>query len=652
MSPFCENDDVQRIKKSPLFERAFLLHLAVMEAAQELGEVAALLRIEQREDQQLHEEYLKKRSIQDRKEAGITWFPLKINETGFGIGAYPFVVVERPVDRHRHAFQSGLPVSLFSAQQGNEEESIQGIIGYVDETRMKITFYRDELPDWLDEGKIGVNLLFDSKSYDEMFKAMNEVINVEKGRLKELRDCILGYKKADFKNRMNVHSVSLNDSQNQAMRDIIAAEDIAIIHGPPGTGKTTTLVAAMLELKKEEKKMLVCAPSNAAVDHLARIASAKGLNVVRLGNLARVDDDNTSRTLDILLQQDRDFKQIKELKKRAIELRKMGGKYKRSFGKEEAEQRKLLFAEAKNLQRESRELERYIIDKIIDQADVIACTLIGSTLDAIREKRFDVLIIDEAGQALEPACWVPILKAEKVVFAGDPFQLPPTVKSNEAARKGLTKTLLEKAIERNEEVSLLRTQYRMHSDIMAFSNLKFYDGKLEAHDSVASQLLESHHLAVEFIDTAGCGYDEKQGSEGESLENTEEADLIRRYIDRELSSFTGQQAIAVISPYRAQVVALQELFQEDSRIVVNTIDSFQGQEREVVILSLVRSNNENVIGFLKDYRRMNVAMTRAKKKLIIVGDSATLSSDPFYNDLIQFLQDKGQYRTAWDFYEA
>lgn len=623
-----------------------------MEAAQELGEVAALLRIEQREDQQLHEEYLKRKSIQERKEAGITWFPLKINETGFGIGAYPFIVVERPVDRHKHAFQSGLPVSLFSAQQGNEEESIHGVVGYVDDSRMKISFYLDELPDWLDEGKIGVNLLFDSKSYDEMFKAMNEVINVQKGRLKELRDTLLGYRKQSFLSRPNVHSVSLNESQNEALRTIVEAEDIAVIHGPPGTGKTTTIIESMIALKKEQQKMLVCAPSNAAVDHLVKSASARGLNVVRLGNLARVDDDNTARTLDVLLQQDRDFKQIRELKKRATDMRKMGGKYKRSFGREEAEQRKLLFLEAKNLQREARELERYIIDKIIDQADVLACTLIGSTADAIREKRFDVVIIDEAGQALEPACWVPILKADKVVLAGDPYQLPPTVKSSEADRKGLSKTLLEKAITRNENIVLLRTQYRMHDDIMAYSNLKFYDGKLISHDSVAQSLLVGHEKAVEFIDTAGCGYDEKSGAEGESLANHEEADLIRRYIEREFPRVEQNQSIAIISPYRAQIEVLQEVFHDDRRIVINTIDSFQGQEREIVILSLVRSNGEGIIGFLKDYRRMNVAMTRAKKKLVIVGDSATLSSDAFYREMIEYLEAKGQYRTAWDYYDG
>ena len=239
-----------------------------MDSVQELGELASLLKIEREEDLSLHEAYLKKRSVQDRKQAGLTWFPLKIVETGFGLGSYPFIVVERPVDRHKHYFQSSAPVSLFSAQQGNEEESIHGTVGYADESRMKITFYLDELPDWVDDGKLGVNLMFDSKTYDEMFRALNVLINLEKGRSKDLRDILLGNKTAEFAKSPNVRSVLLNDSQNEALNSIIAADDVAIVHGPPGTGKTTTLVESIKFLVADGKKVLVTAPSNAAVDHL------------------------------------------------------------------------------------------------------------------------------------------------------------------------------------------------------------------------------------------------------------------------------------------------------------------------------------------------------------------------------------------------
>ena len=622
-----------------------------MDSIQELGELASLLKIEREEDLSIHEAYLKKRSIQDRKQAGLTWFPLKIVETGFGLGSYPFIVVERPVDRHKHYFQSSAPVSLFSAQQGNEEESIQGTVGYADESRMKITFYLDELPDWVDDGKLGVNLMFDSKTYDEMFRALNVLINLEKGRSKDLRDIILGYKNAEFAKLPNVRSVLLNDSQNEALNSIIAADDVAIVHGPPGTGKTTTLVESIKFLVADGKKVMVTAPSNAAVDHLTRSIANAGVSIVRIGNLAKVEEDTTAHTLDVLLSQDRDFKQIRELKKRASEMRKMGAKYRRSFGREEAEQRKLLFQEAKNLNKEARELESYIVNKLIDQAQVIACTLIGSTHEYIRSKIFDVVVIDEAGQALEPACWVAILKAEKVVMAGDPFQLPPTVKSHEAERKGLTKTLLEKTIERLPQISLLKTQYRMHKDIMSFSNLKFYNNALEAHESVATRGIGGLFPSVEFIDTAGCGYAEQESEENSSRSNPEEAHLLMRHFNQLKLDLSDRSSVGVISPYRGQIDILSDLFNDEKMVTVNTIDSFQGQERDVIYLSLVRSNDRSEIGFLKDYRRMNVAMTRARMKLVVIGDSATLGNDSFYSDFLDFAEKLGAYRTAWEFME-
>jgi superfamily I DNA and/or RNA helicase len=622
-----------------------------MDSIQELGELASLLKIEREEDLSIHEAYLKKRSIQDRKQAGLTWFPLKIVETGFGLGSYPFIVVERPVDRHKHYFQSSAPVSFFSAQQGNEDESIQGTVGYADESRMKITFYLDELPDWVDDGKLGVNLMFDSKTYDEMFRALNVLINLEKGRSKDLRDIILGYKNAEFAKLPNVRSVLLNDSQNEALNSIIAADDVAIVHGPPGTGKTTTLVESIKFLVADGKKVMVTAPSNAAVDHLTRSIANAGVSIVRIGNLAKVEEDTTAHTLDVLLSQDRDFKQIRELKKRASEMRKMGAKYRRSFGREEAEQRKLLFQEAKNLNKEARELESYIVNKLIDQAQVIACTLIGSTHEYIRSKIFDLVVIDEAGQALEPACWVAILKAEKVVMAGDPFQLPPTVKSHEAERKGLTKTLLEKTIERLPQISLLKTQYRMHKDIMSFSNLKFYNNALEAHESVATRGIGGLFPSVEFIDTAGCGYAEQESEENSSRSNPEEAHLLMRHFNQLKLDLSARSSVGVISPYRGQIDILSELFNDEKMVTVNTIDSFQGQERDVIYLSLVRSNDRSEIGFLKDYRRMNVAMTRARMKLVVIGDSATLGNDSFYSDFLDFAEKLGAYRTAWEFME-
>jgi superfamily I DNA/RNA helicase len=619
------------------------------DAIDELGRLASVLRIEQREDYALHDAWLKQSSIQERKRNGITWFPLRIVETGYGIGSYPFVVVERnPGDKLDHRFQSAAPISLFSAADGNQDCSLTGTVGYVDDQRMKISFFVDELPEWVDDGKLGVNLLFDTRTYDEMFKALNQLINVDKGRLKHLRDVILGYKAPQFKSFAGKLSQVLNDSQNAALQAICTAEDIAVVHGPPGTGKTTTLVEAMCEVLKEEKQIMVCAPSNAATDHLAKSLSAKGLKVVRIGNLAKVETDNTAITLDVLLQQEKDFKQIKELKRRALDLRKMGGKYKRSFGREEAEQRKLIFQEAKQISREARELEAYLIQKVLDDAQVIACTLIGSSSDDLAGRRFSTVVIDEAGQGIEPAVWVPLLRAERVVMAGDPFQLPPTVKSQEAASKGLTVTLLEKAIKRLHVTTLLNVQYRMHEAIMAYSNRKFYSNELKAHESVATRTL-GESLPLEFIDTAGCGFEEKPGEDGESRSNPEEITILRKHFDQLKETATDRWSAAIISPYRAQVELLQQEFAGVEGVAVNTIDSFQGQERDVVYISLVRSNEKSEIGFLRDYRRMNVAMTRARKKLVIIGDSATLGNDRFFAEFVEYAESIAGYRTAWEF---
>jgi ATP-dependent RNA/DNA helicase IGHMBP2 len=624
------------------------------DAIEELVELTKLLRIEQKEDYELHDAWLKKSSVQERKKNGIAWFPLRIVESGYGMGDYPFVVVERHEVDTPHQFQGGSPAQLFSLAEGNDSETIQGTVVFADNARMKLSFTVDELPDWVDDGKIGVNLLFDSKTYDEMFKALNVLINVERGRLKQLRDIVLGYQKAQFRNETIAPVSTLNESQNEALCQMVNAEDIALVHGPPGTGKTTTLVAGINNLVGSGQKILVCAPSNAATDHLAASLHRYGLRVVRIGNLSKIDEENESLTIESKIQQEKDFKQIREIKRRGIELRRMASKYKRNFGKAEADQRKLILHEARQLSKEARELEDYLVNKVLDHAQVIATTLIGSASGYLQDMRFDAVVIDEAGQGIEAAAWVPMLKAEKVIMAGDPFQLPPTVKSQEAARLGLTKTLLEKAIERHERISLLKVQYRMHQDIMAYSNLKFYNNALVAHPNNQYRALDDQELVVEFVDTAGCGYEEEAGDQGESLQNREEAALVERHFDALRNRYTSAVSVGFLSPYRAQVKVLQDLLkskQDDAtEVTINTIDSFQGQERDIIYISLVRSNTRNEIGFLKDYRRMNVAMTRARKKLVLIGDSATLGSDSFYSGLLELLEQQGGYRTAWEYF--
>jgi ATP-dependent RNA/DNA helicase IGHMBP2 len=626
------------------------------DAIEELAALTRLLRIEQKEDFDLHEVWLKKSTVQERKKNGIAWFPLRIVESGYGMGDYPFLVVERHETQMPHQFQGGAPAQLFSLAEGNTEDTLQGTVVFADHARMKLTFTADEIPDWVDDGKIGVNLLFDSKTYDEMFKALNLLINLEKGRLKSLRDILLGYGSAQFRNDPVAPSERLNDSQNAAMERMVNAEDVAIVHGPPGTGKTTTLVEAIARMAIDPVKILVCAPSNAATDHLASSLHARGLRVVRIGNLSKIDEENEDLTIEAQIQKEREFKQIREIKKRSIELRRMASKYKRNFGRAEAEQRKLILQEARNMGKEARVLEDYLVGKVIGQAQVIATTLIGSTSGYISNTRFEVVVIDEAGQGIEAAAWVPILKADKVIMAGDPFQLPPTVKSQEAAKLGLTTTLLEKAIERHSEVSLLKVQYRMHERIMEYSNRVFYQNALTSHATNQYRGLNDEEIVVEFVDTAGCGYEEEAGDEGHSLQNKEEAKLVDRHFKALLHRYTEGCSVGILSPYRAQVRLLQDGTQsgygEQVDVTVNTIDSFQGQERDIIYISLVRSNDRSEIGFLKDYRRMNVAMTRARKKLVMIGDSATLGKDHFYEGLLEMIEQRGGYRTAWDYYES
>jgi predicted DNA helicase len=341
----------------------------------------------------------------------------------------------------------------------------------------------------------------------------------------------------------------------------------------------------------------------------------------------------------------------------------MAHKYKRSFGFAEREQRRALFTEARNIGKEIERTEQYIINDVIAKANVITATLVGANHYTVRQLRYHTVVIDEAGQAIEPACWIPVLKARKVVMAGDHCQLPPTIKSFEAARKGLSYTLMEKCVALHPEaVVLLEEQYRMHEDIMGFSSRQFYDGRLKAHLTVAARLLLPGEPPLAFIDTAGCGFDEK--SEGTSTSNPEEASFLLRHLTalviklKQVYAAENFPTVAVISPYKHQVEILKEqllshagLVEAGSAISINTIDSFQGQERDVVYISMTRSNNENSIGFLSDIRRMNVAMTRARKKLVVVGDSATLSQLQFYSDFVTYAQQQNAYLSAWEFME-
>jgi CheY-like chemotaxis protein len=639
-------------------------------------QLADLLKTEQAEDRRLYREMAETSSITDRRAGGLAWYPIAIRDTEMSRGDYLTVEVERTTHQDiAHQLRFGASAVLFSNHDA-QTDRIEGTISFQGGNKLKLTLHTDELPEWTRNGKLGIDLLFDDNSYTEMFSAIRQADALaEKTTEGRLIRILTGGQKPSFDTRpADRHSegrsstglaggrpaFGLNASQLAAVEKILSAGELAIVHGPPGTGKTTTLVQAIKALiQRDNERILVVAPSNTAVDLLSEKLSEEGLNVLRVGNPARVSERLMSLTLDSKMAVHTGIKEIKKLKKKAGEFRDMAHKYKRNFGKAERDQRKALFDEAKNILREVERTEQFILDDVLSKAQVVTATLVGANHYTVRNLRYQTVVIDEAGQALEPACWIPILKAQRLVLAGDHCQLPPTVKSEAA----LSTTLLEKNVALHPEaVVLLEEQYRMHETIMGYSSGVFYEDRLKAHPSVAAHSLFAGDRPLSFIDTAGCGYDEKQ--EGSGLSNPEEAAFLIRHatlLAVELSThYTPGDfpSIAIISPYRRQVHLLQELLQHSPelkpymhKISVNTIDSFQGQERDIVYIGMTRSNADNKIGFLSDIRRMNVAMTRARKKLVVIGDSATLSRLPFYAGFISYAEQRESYQSAWEFVE-
>ncbi len=628
-------------------------------AAAELTRLLQMLQIEKDTELEFYRKQIQNKSITDRKKEGYCWYPVMVTQSGYAIGDKAFIVVERHNDLDQpHQFRSGTTVSFFTQQTGVEDPTEQGIINYIDKNRMKIILHSKDIPEWINGGMIGVDLVFDDRSYKEMEKAIRNTIEAKGNKLADLRDKLLGFKKTEAPYSIYHAPIgSLNSSQNNAIQQILATPDISIIHGPPGTGKTTTLVQAIRLTAQKENAVLVTAPSNTATDLLTERLVEEGLKVVRIGHISRVDEKVLSSTLDYQISHHPDSKSIKKVKQQAAAARQKAKKYKRSFGFEERQERNELYQEAKELAAWANQLEDRLLEQIISGADVVTCTLIGAAHPILHKYNFKTLFIDEAAQALEPACWVAISKATKVVMAGDPLQLPPTIKSYEAQKMGLHVTLMEKCLSRLPDAQLLNVQYRMHHAIMEFSNLQFYNGQLTAGDDVKYHKLDIiDDLPVIFIDTAGCGFDEKSDATQKSKVNPDEFGILREHLYQLIEAFEGQvlPSIAIISPYREQVNYIQEALRSDVKlenhgIEVNSIDGFQGQEREVVYISLVRSNSKSEIGFLQDYRRMNVAMTRAKKQLIVVGDSATFGNNNFYSAFLAYCEAHGGYRSAWEY---
>ncbi|MEP2670198.1 MAG: AAA domain-containing protein [Cyclobacteriaceae bacterium] len=635
-----------------------------MNIQEELSNTLNLIQLERAADLEQYRQKVLLTPLHRKTKEGICWYPVKLRKDYIGTGERLIIEVERTTElEQKHVFQSGKMVSVFSnANQKPERDHVGGVINYVRDNQMIITLNSDDLPDWVDHGLLGIDVMFDEMSYREMELAMKKVMKAENSRLAELRDILLGKHPTSNQDETVIdYPEHLNESQQKALKHITACNEVGIIHGPPGTGKTTTLVQAIAQTVKTEQQVLVCTPSNASIDLLVEKLSEYGLSVVRIGHPARVTEQTLSKTLDAQIAAHPNFKELRMMRKKMEQLRNQASKYKRNFGYKEKEERRFLRQEANALKADADVLEFYIINDILQKSDVITCTLVGASHPTLRGKKYKTVFIDEAAQALEPACWIPICRAERVIFAGDHFQLPPTIKSREAANSGLAETLFEKCIKRHpESASMLQVQYRMHEDIMVFSSNYFYSGKL-----IAATTIRHHQLPgqppINFIDTAGCGYQETIDTETLSKYNQDEAKILIHSLEQLVEQIGIQEwidagyTIGIITPYSAQVTTLLSLAEDSailsdiaSLISINTVDAFQGQERDAIAISLVRSNDSGEIGFLSDIRRTNVAITRAKKKVIIIGDSSTLCINPFYNELVEYVQEKNYYQSAFE----
>lgn len=628
-----------------------------------------LLLIEREEDFFQYKEQFLKASIERRRQNGVTWYPIQILSDELGYGDLLQIEVERTTHLDSpHQFSTGKNVTLFSNKIPDETQEVIGTIKRSGKNKMLIILHAEELPDWAYDGKLGINIQFDDNSYTEMQKALDIVINARNCKTAELREILQGEIQPEFdKPDESIVIPNLNLSQNRAIRHVLSAHDVAVIHGPPGTGKTTTLVQAIRLTLQTEKQVLVCAPTNTAVDLLTEKLLEQGVSVLRVGHPARISEELIGSSVDGQIQSHQYYKDIKSLRKNAEEYFRMAGKYKRVFGREDAAQRAAFYTEAKNCIKEARLLEDHVVNSLFESAQVICCTPVTSTNRGLSKKTFNTLFFDEASQALEPMVWIPLLKCNRVIFSGDHFQLPPVVKSIKAKNEGLDITMLDRCIKINGVSSLLTRQYRMHNAIMSFSNSYFYNNELEADVSVKEALLDatsdSDMLAapVELLDTAGCSFDELQNPETLSLSNTGEADLLFKHLNLLLEqygySYSDQKiSIGIISPYKEQIELLKEKLAEQDltdkpieSISVKTIDGFQGEERDVIYISLVRSNSNSEIGFLSDIRRMNVALTRAKKKLVVIMDTATVGNHPFYKSFIEYCERNNFYKSAWEF---
>ena len=640
---------------------------------QALLQQRTLLQLEYYTEKEAFRKLTEQMGMQRKVKRGDAWYPLRVGKSFYNSLNQTAIEVFRTSDQDiEHNFEFGRPVMFFKVKSDeknvkSEEKKVKsdetklkyfsftGTVSYVDGDRMVITV-PDSAP-LLDlqssQEPIGVQLSFDETSYKLMFEALDRTMKAKNNRLAYLRDLFYSKMKAQRFSFEPMRFPWLNPTQERAVNEVLWAKDVAIVHGPPGTGKTTTLVEAINETLMRESQVLVCAQSNMAVDWISEKLVDRGINVLRIGNPTRVNDKMLGFTYERRFESHADYPQLWAIRKAIRELRKN-----RKKGSENYHQK------MERLKSRAAELEIRINAELFGEARVIACTLVGSANRLLEGMKFGTLFIDEAAQALEAACWIPMRRASRVILAGDHCQLPPTVKSIAALRAGLGKTLMERIAENKPEVvTLLRIQYRMNDEIMRFSSDWFYQGKVESAPQIKYRGILDYDHPIEWIDTSdkepadtieeGNDLNFKEQFVGESFGriNKAEAELTLLTLAEYFTKIGKQRVlndsidVGIISPYRAQVQYLKrlikkyEFFKPYRRLIsVNTVDGFQGQERDVILISLVRSNDEGQIGFLKDLRRMNVAMTRARMKLIILGNKDTMTQHPFYQKLWEYVE--------------
>lgn len=614
-----------------------------------------LLEIEYNHEKEEFRKQTETMGVERKVRRGDAWFPVSIGRSYYNsLNQMVVEVMRQPGSDIEHNFEAGRPVCFFTikndmgtagakATKGGSKLqylSFTATVSYAEQDRMVVALPDSgRIVDRQRQDALGVQLFFDETSYRLMFEALDRVIRARSGRLADLRDIF--YTKAPA-SRYTFDAMRfpwLNASQEKAVNEVLWAKDVAVVHGPPGTGKTTTLVEAIFETLRRESQVLVCAQSNMAVDWISEKLVDRGINVLRIGNPTRVNDKMLSFTYERRFEAHPDYPQLWSIRKAIRELRQQR-KHADSWHQK-----------MDRLKSRATELELRIRSSLFGEARVIASTLTGAANRVLEGEKYSTLFIDEAAQALEAACWIAIRKAGRVILAGDHCQLPPTVKSIMALKGGLGKTLMERIVENKPEtVTLLKMQYRMNEQIMKFSSDWFYNGMVESAPTVSHRGILDYDIPMMWIDTAECDGKEEFVGENFGRINRAEAELTLQTLQQYLEKIGKQRIleesidVGIISPYRAQVQLLRkelrkrEFFRPYRHLLtVNTVDGFQGQERDIILISLVRSNDGGDIGFLRDLRRMNVAITRARMKLIILGSSETMTSHPFYKKLYEYV---------------